>query len=55
MLVTLVDGSTVAGAFEERAFASPDRAERDLFLQRVYRVEGDGPWQPVPMSQWWLD
>jgi hypothetical protein len=50
VLVTLVDGSTVAGAFEDRSFASPDRAERDLFLQRLYRVEDDGPWQPVPMS-----
>ena len=56
VLVTLVDGSTVAGAFEERSFASPDRAERDLFLQRVYRVEDDGPWQPVPMSSGvWID
>jgi hypothetical protein len=50
-LVTLVDGSTVAGIFTDRSFASSDPMERDLFLERVDRVEDDGTWQPVPMNR----
>jgi hypothetical protein len=51
VLVTLADGSTVAGIFSARSFASSDAAERDLFLEQLYRVEDDGPWQPVPMNR----
>ena len=51
VLVTLTDGSTVAGVFSARSFASSDAAERDLFLERLYKVEDDGPWQPVPMNR----
>jgi hypothetical protein len=51
VLVTLVDGSTVAGIFSARSFASSDAAERDLFLEHLYKVDDDGPWQPVPMSR----
>jgi hypothetical protein len=51
MLVTLSDGSTVAGVFSARSFASSDAAERDLFLEKLYKVEDDGPWQPVPMNR----
>lgn len=51
VLVTLVDGSTVAGLFSARSLASSDASERDLFLERLYDVGDDGPWQPVPMSR----
>ena len=51
VLVTLADGSTVAGVFSARSFASSDAAERDLFLEQLYKVEDDGPWQPVPMNR----
>ena len=51
VLVTLVDGSTVAGVLSDRSFASSDPLERDLFLEKVYRVEDDGAWQPVPMNR----
>lgn len=50
-LATLVDGSTVAGVFSARSFASSDPSERDLFLEQVYRVDDDGLWQPVPMNR----
>jgi hypothetical protein len=50
VLVTIADGSTVAGVFSARSFASSDAAERDLFLEQLYEVEDDGPWQPVPMN-----
>ncbi len=51
MLVTLTDGSSVAGAFSARSFASSDASEQDLFLEQTYKVEDDGPWQPVPMNR----
>ena len=51
VLVTLADGSTIAGVFSARSFASSDAAERDLFLEQLYKVEDDGPWQPVPMNR----
>ena len=51
VLVTLADGSTVAGVFGARSFASSDASERDLFLERLYEVEDDGPWQPMPMNR----
>ena len=51
VLVTLADGSTIAGIFSARSFASSDASERDLFLEQLYRVEDGGPWQPVPMNR----
>ena len=51
VLVTLADGSTVAGVFSARSFASSEAAERDLFLEQLYKIEDDGPWQPVPMNR----
>ena len=51
VLITLADGSTVGGVFSARSFASSDAAERDLFLEQLYKVEDDGPWQPVPMNR----
>ena len=51
VLVTLADGSTVAGVFSARSFASSDPSERELFLEQLYKVEDDGPWQPAPMNR----
>jgi hypothetical protein len=47
VLVTLKDGSQVAGAFGKNSFASSESSERDLYLERVYRFSEDNPWQPV--------
>ncbi|NLS74665.1 hypothetical protein E3H11_38495 [Bradyrhizobium brasilense] len=44
VLVTLSDGSTVGGVYGGRSFASSDPAERDLFLQEIYDVDG-GSWK----------
>jgi Family of unknown function (DUF6338) len=41
VMVTLSDGSTVGGIYGSRSFASSDPAERDLFLQEIYDVDGD--------------
>jgi hypothetical protein len=40
----------VAGIFADHSFASSDRSERDIFLEKVYRVESDGTWEAVPMT-----
>ncbi len=51
VLITLADGSTVAGVFSARSFASSDPSDRDLYLEQLYEVEDDGLWQPVPMNR----
>ncbi len=48
VLVTLKDGSQVAGLYGDKgSFASSDAGQRDLYLEAVYDVVGDGPWQPA--------
>lgn len=44
VVVTLKDGSQVAGWFGQRSFASSDPKERDLYVERVYRVDDDKQW-----------
>ena len=48
--VRMVDGSEAAGYFGSNSFASNGTAERDLYLEDVYRVADDGQWQRVPGS-----
>ena len=45
--VTLKDGSKVSGFFGVRSFASSDPKERDLFIEKAYRVDDDGTWHDV--------
>lgn len=33
------------------AFLSSDPSDRDLYIEEIYEVEDDGPWQPVPMNR----
>ncbi len=48
VLVTLKDGSQVAGLFGKNSFAaSSESSERDLYLEDVYQLSEDNPWQPV--------
>ena len=51
VLITLTDGSTVAGVFSTLSVASSSASYRDLYLEQIYEVEDDGPWQPVPMNR----
>jgi hypothetical protein len=51
ILVTLVDGSTVAGWFGGKSFASDVAGERDLFIETVYNTLDDGTWQPMGKSE----
>ena len=48
--VRMDDGSEVAGYFGSNSFASSESAERDLYLEDVYRIADDGQWQRVPGS-----
>jgi hypothetical protein len=47
ILVTLKDGSQVAGRFGRNSLASLEPSERDLYIDSVYQVLEDNPWQPV--------
>ena len=46
MLVTLRDGTQVAGYFGDESMASSDPAYRDLYLENVYTIQEDGQWEP---------
>jgi hypothetical protein len=48
ILVTLTDGSQVAGMYARSSFASSSSAERDILIEDVWTV-GKGPWtRPDP-------
>jgi hypothetical protein len=51
VLVTLVDGTEIAGWFGHRSMASSDPERRDIYIERVYTVPDTGEeWQEVPDS-----
>jgi hypothetical protein len=47
LIVTLKDGSTVAGYFGTNSFASSIDSERDLYIEEVYKIDADESWQRV--------
>jgi hypothetical protein len=47
VLVTLQGGAQIAGYFGRVSMASSDPDRRDLYLERVYTIPDEGPWQPV--------
>ena len=50
VMVTLKNGSSVAGLFGTGSFASSEPGERDLYLERVLNVGASGAWTPVERS-----
>lgn len=50
VLVTLNDGRRVAGIFGSRSFASSEAPERDIYIQQLFSIPDEGPWQAVPRS-----
>lgn len=46
VLVTMTDGSKVAGLLDESAFASSDASERDIYIDDVWDFSEDGGWSP---------
>ena len=49
-IVTLTDGRTVYGYFGDASVASSDTKERDLYLQKVYKLDDQGTWLLIPDS-----
>ncbi|WP_174285105.1 DUF6338 family protein [Sphingomonas bacterium] len=48
VLISLNDGSQVAGKMTRNSFASSSADERDLFIQEVWEVPDNGdPWHPL--------
>ncbi|MGH9563366.1 MAG: DUF6338 family protein [Terracidiphilus sp.] len=45
VMVTLTDGSTVAGHFGSSSFASSDTKERDLYLEEEYQISRAWRWE----------
>lgn len=44
LLVTLTDGTQVAGFYGQQSFASSSNSERDLLIESVWTVNGEEPW-----------
>jgi len=51
VLVTLKDGSKVAGWFGSNSFASSDAQDRDIYIEEVYRINETGPWSSIPNNE----
>ncbi len=51
VLITLNDGTTIAGFFGLRSMASSDPEHKDIYIEKVYTVPEDGPWNEVENSQ----
>jgi hypothetical protein len=51
ILVTLTDGTEIAGYFGKRSMASSDPDRKDIYIETVYTVpEDEGPWALVQGS-----
>lgn len=48
VMVTLADGSIVAGVFGSRSFASSEPSERDLLIEEIWDVAETGAWTQRP-------
>lgn len=51
VLVTMGDGSQIAGLMSGASFASSSKDERDLLLEEVFLITDDGPWKPAEPSR----
>jgi hypothetical protein len=51
VLATLKDGSHVAGFFGRSSFASSDPRERDLYLEKIFKIVENGPWETIPRNR----
>jgi hypothetical protein len=52
LLITLTDGTEIAGYFGPSSMASSDPEHKDIFIEKVYKAprRGHGVWQPVDGS-----
>ncbi len=44
LIVTLVDGGMIYGQFSTNSFASSDTEERDLYIEKIYRIDDNKAW-----------
>lgn len=51
VIITLKDGSEIGGLFGENSMASSDANQRDIYVEKVYKIIKDGPWEEVENSQ----
>lgn len=53
VIITLKDGSIVAGYYGGKSFASSEGPERDIFIEKVYKIPDDNTqqWEEVEGSQ----
>ena len=51
LLVTLTDGTKIAGYFGPQSMASSDPDRPDLYLEKVYTIPQSGAWQEVTASR----
>ncbi len=51
VLVTLRNGTQIAGYFGPQSMASSDPDRRDVYLERIYTIPLDGTWRPVDRSR----
>ena len=47
VLVTLKDGSFIAGYWGYESFASSDGNIKDVYIEKVYKITSKGPWIPT--------
>lgn len=47
ILVTLTDGTQIPGQMGENSFASSSKEERDLLIEELWEIQGDGTWAPL--------
>lgn len=51
VIVVLDDGSNIGGIWGENSFASSIEGERDLYLEKVYKISpNNGTWEAVPRN-----
>ncbi len=44
IMVTLTDGTKLAGVWGGKSFASTDPTERDIYIERMWDISHDGTW-----------
>jgi hypothetical protein len=51
VLITLADGTEIAGFFGGRSMASSEQEHKDIYIEQVYTVPSDGgSWEAVEGS-----
>ena len=51
VLITLADGTEIAGYFGGRSMASSEPERKDIYIESVYKIpESNGPWEAVEDS-----